>query len=246
MGHTMTTLNFPQLAALGSPHAVQSGVMDASQDTPDQPTPLAELTDEQLLGAYRGGRLEAFEALVRRYRPELLHFLIRFAGNRAAGEDLFQEAFLQVHISADTFDVTKRFKPWLFTIAANKARDYLRKNKRQRTVPLSALVDKKQEDGPSFIDLMQADLPLPEELVQDSETAELVKQVVESLPDHLREVLLLAYFNQFAYKEIAEMLGIPLGTVKSRLHAAVGTFAQMWKARFVPAERADRGANAGQ
>lgn len=204
-------------------------------DTPtasDAPTPLAELTDEQLLGVYRDGRLEAFEALVQRYRPELLHFLIRFAGNRAAGEDLFQEAFLQVHISADTFDVTKRFKPWLFTIAANKARDLLRKNKRQKTVPLSALVDKKQEDGPSFIDLMQADLPLPDDLVQDGETADLVKEVVESLPDHLREVLLLAYFNQFAYKEIAEMLGIPLGTVKSRLHAAVGTFATLWKARF--------------
>ena len=108
----------------------------------------------------------------------------------------------------------------------------MRKNKRQKTVPLSALVDKKQEDGPSFIDLMQADLPLPDDLVQDVETAELVKEVVESLPDHLREVLLLAYFNQFAYKEIAEMLSIPLGTVKSRLHAAVGTFAQLWKARY--------------
>ncbi|MEO1236537.1 MAG: RNA polymerase sigma factor [Planctomycetota bacterium] len=195
-------------------------------------TSLSEMSDEQLLGAYRGGRLEAFEALVRRYRPELLHFLIRFAGNRAAGEDLFQETFLQVHISADTFDVSKRFKPWLFTIGANKARDHLRRNKRQRAVPLSALVDKQQQDGPSFIDFMEADLPLPEDRVLDGETAGLVQDVVSSLPDHLREVLLLAYFNQFAYKEIAEMLGIPLGTVKSRLHSAVGTFAQLWKARF--------------
>ena len=177
----------------------------------DKPTPLEELTDEQLVGAYRTGRVEAFEALVRRYQPELLHFLIRFAGGRAAGEDLFQEAFLQVHISADTFDTSKRFKPWLFTIAANKARDYLRKNKRQKTVPLSAMIDKQQGEGPSFIDLMQADLPMPEDLAQDSETAALVAEVVESLPDHLREVLLLAYFNQFAYKEIATMLSIPLG-----------------------------------
>lgn len=229
----MTALNFPHLAGLATPEAVQSRVMPGSDD---MPTPLEQLTDEQLLAVYRDGRLEAFEALVRRFRPELLHFLIRFASNRAAGEDLFQETFLQVHISADTFDVSKRFKPWLFTIGANKARDYLRKNKRQRTVPLSALVDRKQEDGPSFVDLMQADLPLPQDVVQDSETAELVKGVVESLPDHLREVLLLAYFNQFAYKEIAEMLGIPLGTVKSRLHAAVGTFAQLWKARHPSSE----------
>lgn len=232
----MTTLNFPHLATLATRDDVQSRVMSgesAPSSASGEPlAPLESLTDEQLLGAYRTGRLEAFEALVRRYRPELLHFLIRFASNRAAGEDLFQETFLQVHISADTFDVNKRFKPWLFTIGANKARDHLRKNKRQKTVPLSALIDKKQEDGPSFIDLMQADLPLPDDLVQDGETADLVKAVVESLPDHLREVLLLAYFNQFAYKEIAEMLSIPLGTVKSRLHAAVGTFAQLWKARY--------------
>ena len=201
----------------------------------DSSTPLEQLTDEQLVGAYRRGRTAAFETLVRRYQPELLHFLIRFAGGRAAGEDLFQEAFLQVHISADSFDVSKRFKPWLFTIAANKARDYLRKNKRRHTVPLSALVDKTQTDGPSFVDLMQADLPLPDDLAQDAETAQLVAEVVESLPDHLREVLLLAYFNQFAYKEIAAMLNIPLGTVKSRLHSAVGTFAQLWKAKYAPA-----------
>jgi len=226
----MTTLNFPHIATLAARDPVQSPAMSA--DESNQPVVLDDLTDEQLVSAYRGGQLEAFEALVRRYRPELLHFLIRFASNRAAGEDLFQETFLQVHISADKFDVSKRFKPWLFTIGANKARDYLRKNKRQKTVPLSALVNKTQEDGPSFIDLMQADLPLPEDIAQDGETAGLVKELVESLPDHLREVLLLAYFNQFAYKEIAEMLSIPLGTVKSRLHAAVGTFAQLWKARY--------------
>lgn len=232
----MTTLNLTHLAALAASKPLQSRIMPGKTDKPTLSskvaTPLSELTDEQLVGVYRDGRLEAFEALVRRYRPELLHFLIRFASNRAAGEDLFQETFLQVHISADTFDISKRFKPWLFTIGANKARDYLRKNKRQRTVPLSALVNKSQDDGPSFVDLMQADLPLPQDVVQDSETAALVKEVVESLPDHLREVLLLAYFNQFAYKEIAEMLSIPLGTVKSRLHAAVGTFAQLWKAKY--------------
>lgn len=202
-------------------------------------TDLTGLSDEQLVTAYRAGRVEAYEGLVRRYRPELFHFLIRFAGNRAAAEDLFQETFLQVHLSIDTFDTSKRFKPWLFTIGANKARDYLRKNKRQRTMPLSAMVDRHSDDGPAFIDLMEADLPLPDESVLEGETAELVKDVVESLPDHLREVLLLAYFNQFAYKQIAEMLDIPLGTVKSRLHAAVGTFAQMWKARYPASQTVD-------
>ncbi len=194
--------------------------------------PLADLTDEQLVGAYRTGRTEAFEALVERYRQELFHFLLRFVRRRATADDLFQETFLQVHLSADTFDLTRRFKPWLFTIAANKARDFLRKNTRERTAPLSATIDRSESEGRSFADLLEADLPLPVENVTGEETRELVRDAVDQMPEHLREVLLMAYFHQFAYKEIADMLGIPLGTVKSRLHAAVGTFADLWKARY--------------
>ena len=193
---------------------------------------LAEKTDEQLVADYRSGETHCFEELIERYRQELFHFLIRFLGNRAAAEDIFQEAFLQIHLSADTFDITKRFKPWLFTIAANKARDYLRKNNRRQAASLSAMIDRSGDDGRSFVDLLESDVPIPDQTALDSEQRELVRQIVQSLPDHLREVLTLAYFNQFAYKEIAEILSIPLGTVKSRLHAAVGTFAQLWKSRF--------------
>ncbi len=190
----------------------------------------ASVTDSQLLAAHRTGDPDAFETLVRRYRPELLPFLIRFAGGRAAGEDVFQDTFLQIHLSADSFDVSKRFKPWLYTIASNKARDFLRKKKRRYTVPLSAGVGQ-DGDGPAFVDLMDSGLPRPADIAADRDIAERVRETVDELPDHLREVLLLAYFQHFAYREIAEMLSIPLGTVKSRLHAAVGTFAQNWKAR---------------
>jgi RNA polymerase sigma-70 factor (ECF subfamily) len=196
-----------------------------------QARPDGELTDEQLLGRYRSGQTELFPVLVQRYRQELFHFLIRFAGNRAAAEDLFQEAFLQVHLSADTFDVSKRFKPWLFTIAANKARDYLRKQSRRKTASLSASMDKSDDTSGSFIDLLQADLPLPDSVADEAETRARVRAVVDDMPGHLREILLLAYFQQMAYKEVADVLGIPLGTVKSRLHSAVGTFAELWRSK---------------
>ncbi|MEM0915152.1 MAG: sigma-70 family RNA polymerase sigma factor [Planctomycetota bacterium] len=194
--------------------------------------PTDEPTDEELLGRYRAGETDLFPTLVGRYRQELLHFLIRFAGNRAAAEDLFQEAFLQVHLSADTFDVSKRFKPWLFTIAANKARDYLRRASRRKAASLSAPMDKGDDSAGSFVDLLQADLPLPETIADEQETRDRVRAVVDAMPSHLREILLLAYFQQMAYKEVAEALGIPLGTVKSRLHAAVGTFADLWKSAY--------------
>jgi RNA polymerase sigma-70 factor, ECF subfamily len=194
--------------------------------------PLKELADERLVELYRSGNNEAFRTLVDRYREELFHFLLRFVRRRAAADDLFQETFLQVHISADSFDTERRFKPWLFTIAANKARDMLRKNVRQRAAPLSATVDGPEGEGKSFVDLLESDLPMPVEDVAGLETRELVRGVISEMPEHLREVLLLAYFQQFAYKDIADMLKIPLGTVKSRLHAAVASFASLWKARY--------------
>jgi RNA polymerase sigma-70 factor (ECF subfamily) len=194
------------------------------------PTESGHLSDEQLVAAYRGGQDEAFERLLRRYRPELFQFLVRFVNDKPAAEDLFQETFLQVHQSIATFDPTRRFKPWLFTIAANKARDYLRKNnRRQSGATVAVVADEEQPTGRAIIDLLEADLPLPDQRVSDAETRQRVRQTIAVMPEHLREVLLLAYFNQFAYKEIAAMLHIPLGTVKSRLHAAVGTFADLWK-----------------
>ena len=190
-----------------------------------------EDTDERLLERYLNGELWAFQQLVERYQRELFHFLVRFLGNRAAAEDVFQEAFLQVHNSGESFDLSRRFRPWLFTIAANKARDLMRSQARRPTSPLQAEISPGGDgDGGQFIDLMAADIPTPDEPLSREELAQDVQGVVMGMPDHLREILLLSYFNQFPYKQIADILDIPLGTVKSRLHAAVGTFADRWKA----------------
>jgi RNA polymerase sigma-70 factor, ECF subfamily len=186
-------------------------------------------SDEMLMQAYLAGDRDAFEELMRRYRNELLHFLTRFLGSRAAAEDVFQDTFLQIHLSADTFDPTRRFKPWLFTIAANKARDYHRKHHKRQPLSLSAPIGDEGE-GQQFVDLMEADLPSPDEPILDAERSRLVKQVVDSMPVHLREILLLSYFQRLSYNQIADALEIPLGTVKSRLHTAVATFASSWKA----------------
>ena len=189
--------------------------------------------DETLLANYRGGDRKSFAQLVERYQRELFHFLVRFLGDRAAAEDIFQETFLQVHQSADQFDLTRRFRPWLFTIAANKARDLMRSNARRPTNPLQASIGGGSDEGEggTFIDLMEAAEPLPGEAMEREELQRLVQATVEGMPEHLREILLLSYFHQFPYKEISDILAIPLGTVKSRLHAAVAYFADRWKNR---------------
>jgi RNA polymerase sigma-70 factor (ECF subfamily) len=188
-----------------------------------------EPTDETLLAEYRAGDKARFAVLVLRYQRELYHFLVRFLGDRAAAEDVFQETFLQVHQSADQFDPTRRFRPWLFTIAANKARDLIRSQARRPTNPLQATISPGDEESGEFIDLMQAAESMPGEPMEREELQQQVQKTVMSMPEHLREILLLSYFHQFPYKQIGDILDIPLGTVKSRLHAAVAHFADRWR-----------------
>ena len=185
-------------------------------------------TDEDLLADYLDGEVAAFRALVERYHDPLLRFLIRLSGGRAAAEDVFQETFLQVHQSAATFDGSKRFKPWLFTIAANKGRDALRRRQRRPAMSLSAGIDADSER--SFVDLLEIDVPDVSERLDQQELAAAVQRAIDRLTPRLKEVLLLAYFQKLGYQQIAEVLGIPLGTVKSRLHAAVASFAKAWQA----------------
>ena len=187
-------------------------------------------TDEQLLADYRAGDKQSFAALVARYQRELFHFLVRFLGDRAAAEDVFQETFLQIHQSAEQFDPQRRFRPWLFTIAANKARDLIRSQARRPTNPLQASINPGDDESGEFIDLMQSVENAPDQPMERQELQQSVHQTVMGMPEHLREILLLSYFHQFPYKQISDILEIPLGTVKSRLHAAVAHFADRWRA----------------
>jgi RNA polymerase sigma-70 factor (ECF subfamily) len=210
------------------PMAVDRLVM---QSTPDFSPRFAgeKPTDEQLLEQYRGGDRASFRELVDRYHRELFHFLVRFLGNRASAEDVFQETFLQVHQSAGDFDVQRRFRPWLFTIAANKARDLMRSQQRHPATPLQATISPGAEEGAQFIDFLSSTSELPGEGLERQELAKRVRSTVMELPGNLREILLLSYFNNFPYAQISDILGIPLGTVKSRLHSAVAEFANRWK-----------------
>ncbi len=193
-------------------------------DRPEDPS------DEELLRDFLAGDAGAFERIVQRFATELFTFVFRFVGGAAAAEDVVQETFLQVHQSAEGFDKDRRFKPWLFTIAANKARDHLRSRarKRERSVETGR---SSEDEGPSLLEILSDPSSGPDAALEASEQREMVRQVVDGMPEHLREVLVLGYYQRFSYKDIADVLGIPLGTVKSRLHAAVGNFATAYRRR---------------
>ena len=187
-------------------------------------------TDETLLQEYLNGNTASFELLVRRHAQELQQFTVRFTGNAVAAEDVVQDTFLQVHTSAERFDPSRRFKPWLFTIAANKARDFIRRRKRRRELSFEAQMSGEADDGQRFLSLLSGESDSPDDNLALDEKRRGVRAAVDELPANLTEVLILAYFHRFPYKEIAEIVGIPLGTVKSRLHSAVVTFEKAYKA----------------
>ena len=195
-------------------------------ESTSNPVPLA--TDEQLLAAYVDGDASAFALLVHRHERDLSRFLKRFCGDESAAEDVFQEAFLQVHQSAAKFDTAKRFRPWLFTIAANKARDMLRAKARRRVMSYDAPGD--GEGAASLIDALPSRGVGPLEQAESADIGRRVTGVVAGMPLIHREVLLLAYYHQFPYRQISEVMGLPLGTVKSRLHVAIRAFGRAWVA----------------
>lgn len=185
--------------------------------------------DEQLLAEHLEGVPGAFEELASRYADELFGFLLRFVGDPAAADDLVQEALLQVHLSGASFDLSRSFKPWVYTIAANKARDYLRSRTRRSEFSLNANGD--DDDNPGPIAGLSADQPGVGEQFDLDETSGAVRKLVDQMPGHLREILVLGYYQQLPYADIAQILDIPVGTVKSRLHAAVNYFAKLWHQR---------------
>ncbi len=193
-------------------------------------------TDEQLLASHLSGDSDAFRALVERYSTELFQFVCRFTNRKSAAEDVVQDTFIQVHLAGQSFDTNRRFKPWLFTIAANKARDHLRSRTRKREVPLDAQVGGDDDDGQRFLDLLADEITSPTAQLEDAEQSKFVQSVVEEMPAHLSEILILAYFHRFPYRDIADMLDIPLGTVKSRLHAAVAQFGTLYRQRTGPSK----------
>ncbi len=198
---------------------------------------LENLTDAELLDRYGAGDEGAFRVIVDRYKNSLYGFLRQFLNRRDLVEDVFQETFLQLFTSRDSFDRSRPLRPWLFTIAANKAKDALRKWQRTSAVPIGTMGDSQDLSFDDMLNTVTSDGTLPYDELQQRETASLVGQIIGDMPDNLREILLLAYFQRFSYKQMAEVLSIPIGTVKSRLHTAVGRFAKEWKASVGSKER---------
>jgi RNA polymerase sigma-70 factor (ECF subfamily) len=190
----------------------------------------ASLSDEELLVGYcETGDASLFSELVHRYERELYSYLRRYLGDAEMAEDAFQAAFLQVHLKCRQYEAGRAVRPWLYTIATNQAIDAQRRSRRHRMVSLDRSGPKEGDDVGRLLDLLTSKEPIPTAQLSAAERAQWLHEAVEQLPEPLQDVIRLVYFQEMKYREAAEVLEIPVGTVKSRMHAAVAKLNEAWK-----------------
>jgi RNA polymerase sigma-70 factor (ECF subfamily) len=182
-----------------------------------------------LLLRYRElGSRDEFAQLVHRYERELYNYLRRYLGDAEMAQDVFQATFLQVHLKCDQFDEGRRFRPWLYTIATNQAIDAQRRNRRHRMVSLDRAGGSEGDETGTLSDLLVSGEPNPLRELDRQERRRTVRDSVAQLPETLRAVVVLVYYQGMKYREAADVLDIPVGTVKSRLHTAVNMLHELW------------------
>jgi len=192
------------------------------------------VTDEQLILEYRQtGNRELYAQLVYRYERELFKYLRRYLGNAELAEDVFQATFLSVHLKCQSFEEGRRFRPWLYAIATNKAIDAGRRVKRARMVSLDTLHERDDAEVGQLADLLESNESGPDAAVTEAENASLVRAALGQLPESLSVVIHLIYYQGLKYREAAEVLDLPVGTVKSRLHAAIAKLTGVWQEAHV-------------
>jgi RNA polymerase sigma-70 factor, ECF subfamily len=198
--------------------------------TPNVAPPLAELSDEELLLKFRAQEdNRAFGELVKRYERELYSYLQRYLGDATMAEDVFQATFLQVHLKCQQFESDRKVRPWLYTIATHQAIDCQRRNKRHKLVSLDR---RHGDDGDSepgaLLDLLEGRESTPNDNLESIERRDWARDAVAKLPETLRVAVNLIYHQGMKYREAAEVLKVPVGTVKSRLHTAMLRLNEAW------------------
>lgn len=175
-----------------------------------------ERDDAELVRRILAGEGEHFETLVARYQTRLYRFISRYTRDSEDARDVAQEVFLKVYGALDGYDPRYRFSTWLFRIAGNAAIDHLRR-RRGRTVPLETPPD---EDGETRGIDPRDGRPDPLEDLSRRRLRQAIDAAIARLPDDYRELISLRHYGELPYEEIAELKGMPLGTVKNKLFRA--------------------------
>jgi RNA polymerase sigma-70 factor (ECF subfamily) len=179
-------------------------------------------TDEALMLRYQKGDVRAFELLLGRHRKPVFNFILRFVGEPAQAEDLLQEVFLRLIKGADAYQKQAKFTTWLYTIARNLCVDASRRGKHRRAQSLDAPMDASEKDGATLLDVVADSHGLPaDRQAIGNELHGKLHAAINKLSEEQREVFLMREFLDMPFKDIADVVGCPENTVKSRMRYAL-------------------------
>jgi RNA polymerase sigma-70 factor (ECF subfamily) len=191
-------------------------MMQVSENQKTTPM-LSGLPDEALMENVVRGSEAAFATLVDRYRGRIINLVCRFISDRERAQEISQEVFLRVFVHRERYRPSGKFSTWIYTIAVNLAKNEIRRRVRARgVVSLDGLLEVTGDSSRFLSDHG----PRPDRRVRQREIQEWVERAMARLPEKYREVIILRDLQQLAYEEIEEVLGIPGGTVRSRINRA--------------------------
>lgn len=180
---------------------------------------ISEMDDHSLLAATREGDEAAFQEIVRRYRNQITNYVYRMIDDYDRAVDIAQETFVRVYMNMERYQATYSFSTYIYRIAHNLAITELRQRKRRRLIPLPTFFSDKDSEEVE-VDLPDQGQVLADEAMIASERRQAVTTAIASLPEKYRAALVLCDLEEKSYEEISEVLGLPTGTVKSRINRA--------------------------
>lgn len=174
---------------------------------------LSDLTDEELILEFQqNNTVKAFEILVQRYKNPLINYIYRFLGDYEACADIVQETMIKVYKNKDSYKSIAKFSTWIYTIAGNLARTEYQRRKRRNIFSINSY----GEDDENF------DIPdesaRPDVITDSGIKDEIIQKALLNVSDSYREMVILRDIQELSYEEIAEVTGITVGTVKSRIN----------------------------
>ncbi len=180
----------------------------------EKPKSKYTFTDEEVIQRFQAGDEEAFSEIVRRYSNRLLNFAFRFVLDREEAEDVVQDTFLKVYQNRHAYREIAKFSTWIYTITANLAKTILRKRRNRKLFYFSRLGPEEKD-----IDFPSGDAR-PGQQTEDQYDEHMIHLAMKKLPEHFRTAIILRDIQELSYEEISNIIGAPLGTVKSRINRA--------------------------
>ncbi len=188
---------------------------------------LYDLSDEELIGEFQlNNEVRAYEILVTRYKNPLFNYVFRFLGDYEQTSDVVQETMIKVYRNKDSYKSIAKFSTWIYTIAGNLAKTELQRRKRKNLFSISSF----GEENESF-DIKDEEAT-PDVLADSGIKSEIIQEALLKISEVYREMIILRDIQEFSYEEIAEMKGISIGTVKSRINRGRAQLQQLLKHIF--------------